>query len=338
MPDLDLKHLFDWHLEDDQTWEAQLMRARHHYLNPQQTHRPDSPRSIGLIFFNSSLRTRTSMEVAAARLGAHASVITPGSGVWGMEWRDGQRMDGRSAEHIREAIGVLSRYYDALGIRLFATGTDFRLDQNETRFKKILEAATVPVINLESALYHPCQALADAATIREYFKDQVKEKRFVLSWAWHPQALPQAVPNSALLMATRLGMQVTLAHPAGFELDPGIMQLAESYASKYGFSVTETDDQDAACTRADIIYAKAWGSQLRYNDAEAEKDLRDQYQSWQIRERHLGKAAFMHCLPVRRGVVVEDAILDGPQAIHLLQAEFRLHAQIAILERAWNLI
>ena len=338
MPEHELKHLFDWHLEDDQTWEEQLARTRHHYRNPQRTCKPDALRSIGLLFFNSSLRTRTSMEVAATRLGAHSSVIIPGSGVWGMEWKDGERMDGESVEHIREAIGVLSRYYDALGVRLFATETDRALDQNETRFKKILEAATVPVINLESALYHPCQALADAATIREHLKDQVKGKRFVLSWTWHPRALAQAVPNSALLMATRLGMQVTLARPKGFELEPEIMRLAESYASKHGFSITETDDQNAACRDADIVYAKAWGSQLRYDDADAEKILRDQHKSWQVREHHLGDAAFMHCLPVRRGVVVEDAVLDGPQAIHLLQAEFRLHAQIAIMERAWNLI
>jgi len=251
---------------------------------------------------------------------------------------DGKRMDGESVEHIREAIGVLSRYYDALGVRLFATGTDYSLDQNETRFKEIIESASVPVINLESALYHPCQALADAATLREHFKDQVQGKRFVLSWTWHPNALAQAVPNSALLMATRLGMEVTIARPKGFELDSEIMKIAHSYASRYNLSVTETDDQDAACKEADVIYAKAWGGQLLYDDTDAEKVLRDQYKRWQIRTSHLGQAAFMHCLPVRRGVVVEDAVLDSPQAIHLLQAEFRLYAQIAILERAWNLI
>ncbi|MCY4158319.1 MAG: N-acetylornithine carbamoyltransferase [Bacteroidetes bacterium] len=335
---MELKHLFDWHLEDETTWEEQLIRTRHHYRNPQHLPKSDILRSLGLLFFNSSLRTRTSMEVAAARLGAQTSVIIPGSGVWGMEWKDGGRMDGQTVEHIREAIGVLSRYYDALGIRLFATGTDYTLDQNETRFKKIIESASVPIINLESALYHPCQALADAATISEYFKDQIKGRRFVLSWAWHPHALPHAVPNSALLMATRLGMKVTLARPKGFELDPAIMKLANQNVSKYDCSLIEIDDQDAACEGADIIYAKAWGSQLRYDDVEGEKMLRDQYKNWQIRERHLGHAAFMHCLPVRRGVIVEDAVLDGPQAIHLLQAEFRLHAQIAILERAWNLI
>ena len=338
MPDSELKHLFDWHLEDDQTWDEQLARARDHFHNRQPVPRPNPLRSLGLLFFNSSLRTRTSMEVAAARLGAHTSVIVPGSGVWGMEWRDGHRMDGQAAEHIREAIGVLSRYYDALGVRLFATGTDSAADQSEVRFKTILETATIPVINLESALYHPCQALADAATICENFNDDVKGRRFVLSWAWHPRPLAQAVPNSALLMASRLGMKVTIARPNGFELHPEIMRLAKSYTARHGFSLSETDHLEDACEGADIIYAKAWAGNLRYDDAEGEEALRNQHQNWQIRGRHLGDAAFMHCLPVRRGVIVEDSILDGPQSIHLLQAEFRLHAQIAILERAWNLL
>ncbi len=335
---MELNHLFDWHLEDDATWEEQLDRTRYHYLNPSRTSGSSIQRNLGLLFFNSSLRTRTSMEVAASRLGAQTSVIIPGSGVWGMEWEDGKKMDGESVEHVREGIGVLSRYYDALGVRLFATGTDYFLDQNETRFKKILDSATVPVINLESALYHPCQALADAATIREQFNSETIGRRFILSWAWHPNALAHAVPNSALLMAARLGMQVTIARPSGFELDPEIMKLAQSYSSNYGYTIHESDHQGDACQNADIIYAKAWGSQLRYKNADAEKRLRDQYQNWQIQRHHLGNAAFMHCLPVRRGVVVEDAILDGPQSIHLLQAEFRLYSQISILERAWSLI
>ncbi len=338
MSDPNLRHLFDWHLEDDQIWNEQLIRTLHHYHSPCTIPKPDTFRSLGLLFFNSSLRTRTSMEVAAARLGAHTSIITPGSGVWGMEWRDGCRMDGKSVEHIREAIGVLSRYYDALGVRLFATGTDYALDQSESRFKKILDSATVPVINLESALYHPCQALADAATIKEHFNNEVKGKRFVLSWTGHPRPLAQAVPNSAVLMAARLGMRVTIARPHGFQLDPDIIKLAESYSSRHGYPIMETDDQDAGCKGADIIYAKAWGGQLRYDDPAAEDELRNQYQNWQVRKHHLDKAAFMHCLPIRRGVIAEDAVIDSPQAIHLLQSEFRLHAQIAILERAWGLI
>lgn len=337
MSNLSPKHLFDWHLEDDTTWNHLLARTKYHYHHPRFLHRSDFSRNLGLLFFNPSLRTRTSMEVAASRLGMQTSVIVPGDGVWGIEWRDGSCMDGQSAEHIREAVGVLSRYYDALGVRLFATGTDYELDQSEERFKKILESATVPVINLESALYHPCQALADAATIQEHFRDQVKGRKFVLSWAWHPRALAHAVPNSALLMAARLGMQITIARPAGFELEPQIMQLANSYAEKNGSDITETDNQDTACAKSDIIYAKSWGGHLRYHAPDAEHTLRNQHRNWRVRRHHMGNAAFMHCLPVRRGVVVEDAVLDGGQTLHLLQAEFRLHAQIAILEHIWNI-
>ena len=333
-----MRHLFDWHLEDDTTWENLLARARYHYHHPRSINTPDHTRNLGLLFFNPSLRTRTSMEVAASRLSAQSSVIVPGDGAWGMEWQDGSCMDGQSAEHVREAVGVLSRYYDALGVRLFATGTDYALDQSEARFKKILEAATVPVINLESALYHPCQALADAATIMEHFRTQVRGRHFVLSWAWHPRALAHAVPNSAILMAARLGMNVTIARPVGFELDPQIMQLANSYTEKHGFNITETDDQEAGYKGSDIIYAKSWGGQLRYQEPEREHSLRNQYRSWQVRRHHMANALFMHCLPVRRGVIVENAVLDGPQTLHLLQAEFRLHAQIAILEHVWNLL
>ncbi len=277
------------------------------------------------------------MEVAAARLGAHTSTIVPGSGVWGMEWRDNQVMDQDAAEHIQEAIGVLSRYYDAIGVRLFASGTDYAEDRDDARMKRILEAATVPIINLESAFYHPCQALADAATLHTHFGGKVKGRKFVLSWAWHPKALPMAVPNSALLMATRLGMDVTVARPEGFDLDPDLMKTARSYAARHGRQVKECDDLHAATAGADVIYAKSWGGRLRYADPDAELVLRNQYQSWRISTTHLGKASFMHCLPVRRGVVVDDDVLDSPQAIHLLQAEFRLYAQMAILERVWNL-
>ena len=331
------KHLAAWTQESDSDWEAHIAASLRHYSAPAARPYPDRFRSLGLVFFNPSLRTRTSMEVAAARLGAYSSTIIPGSGVWGMEWRDRQVMDKDAAEHIQEAIGVLSRYYDALGVRLFASGTDYAQDRDDVRMNRVLQAATVPVINLESAFYHPCQALADAATLHTHFGGNVKGRKFVLSWAWHPKALPMAVPNSALLMATRLGMEVTVARPEGFELDPELMRTARSFAERYGLQVEESDNLSTATDGADVIYAKSWGSRLRYQDPDNELELRNQHRNWRISVERLGRAAFMHCLPVRRGVVVDDDVLDGPQAIHLLQAEFRLYAQMAILERVWNL-
>ena len=325
-------HLLTWHQLPHEIWEADLEAARSIRAGRVPA---TGTGHVGLVFFNSSLRTRCSMEVAAARLGLQTSTIVPGSGVWGFAWDSDGPMDGKSAEHIDEAIGVLSRYYDALGVRLFASGTDLEADRTETRFNQVLQNASVPVINLESAFYHPCQALADAAAIQDHFAGQAKGRRFVLSWAYHPRALPMAVPNSALLMASRLGMEVTVARPNGFELDPSVMDIARAYCDQHGTSLTETDSLDDACKAADVVYAKSWGSRLRYSDEADEARLRDSHRDWRIQLRHVRSGVFMHCLPVRRGIVVDADVLKSARAIHLLQAEYRLHAQMAILERLW---
>ncbi len=336
-----LRHLFDWHVLDDAVWAAHIAAALRHY-RAGKTWTPAPPsRSLGLLFFNPSLRTRTSMELAGAQLGAHVTTITAGQGTWGFAWKDGEVMDGAAAEHIREAVGVLSRYYDALGVRVFASLTDYAQDRDETLIRTIIDAATVPVINLESAFYHPCQALGDAATLMTHFDGHVHGKKFVLTWAHHPKALPMAVANSALLTAARLGMDVTVARPDGYALDAGVMEQARRYAARRGTTIDETTDQAAAFDEADVIYAKAWAGPFVYQDPDAEAERRQGLTHWRVTPALMGRtndeAAFMHCLPVRRGVVVDDAVLDGPQAIHLLQAEFRLHAQKAILEYVWDL-
>ena len=336
-----LDHLIDWHLHDDDTWHTLVKRALWHYNSEEKWSRVAAGKSIGLLFFNSSLRTRTSMELAAAQLGAHATTLNIGQGTWGFSWQDGAIMDGNEAEHIREAVGVLSRYYDALGVRMFASLTDYPADRDETLFNTFVEAATVPVVNLESAFYHPCQALSDAAAMQVHFGSQPKGKKFVLAWCHHPRALPMAVPNSALLMAARSGMNVTLACPEPYKLDPGILSLASTYASAEGGSFQYTDNLQEAASDAEIIYAKAWSGPAVYHGKAEEEALRMQHKSWRITPdvmQKTNKGAFMHCLPVRRNVVVDDAVIDSNQAIHLLQAEFRLHAQKAILEHLWGLV
>ena len=330
--------LLDWQHHDDALWEAQIRRALHHHRS-QAWMDPLRHKSLGLLFFNSSLRTRTSMELAAVQLGAHATTLNVGEGVWGFEWEDDVVMDGTAAEHIREAVGVLSRYYDALGVRVFATGTDYESDQSDRLLHRFAEAASVPVVSLESAFYHPCQALADAATLRTHFDGEVEGRKLVVAWAYHPRPLPMAVPNSALLMAARSGLDVTLACPEGFELDDHVLGLSRRYTEARGRTLTVSHDLDDALDGAHVVYAKAWGAPLRYQDADAEAALRNEHRDWRItadRMRATDGGAFMHCLPVRRGVVVDGAVLDGPQAIHLLQAEFRLHAQKAILEMLFD--
>jgi N-acetylornithine carbamoyltransferase len=333
-----MNHLTNWADLPDAVWDACLDRALWHGANRQWSEAARH-KALGLLFFNPSLRTRTSMELAAAHLGAHPLVITPGQGVWGFEWREGVTMEDDKAEHIREAIGVLGRYVDALGVRTFAGLRDRIEDQSDRVFRSIVAASSVPVVNLESATWHPCQALADAATIRERFGNELSGKRFVLAWAYHPKALPQAVPNSALLMAARLGLDVTVAHPEGFDLDDDVINIASATAHLQGGSVRLTDDLDGALDGAHVVYAKAWSGVRVYDDPTAEAALRQRYRAWRITADRMARtdgAAFMHCLPVRRGVVVDGDVLDGPQAVHLTQAEYRLHAQKAVLEWVWE--
>jgi N-acetylornithine carbamoyltransferase len=301
---------------------------------------PTAPgKALGMVFFNPSLRTRTSMERAAQQIGAHATTLVPGSGTWNFAWTDGAVMDGDEAEHVRDAMGVLSRYYDALGVRVFATGTDYEQDASDALIQQIAEAATVPVVSLESAWHHPCQALADASVLHERFGGDVAGKRFVLRWAPHPKALPMAVPNSALLVAARCGMEVTVARPDTHALDDGVMKRARMHAAQHGTSIRETTDPAAAAEDADVVYVKSWGGPLVYSAPDREATARADHADWCLTEAEMATTrdgAFLHCLPIRRNVVAEDAVLDGPHALHLDQAEYRLHAQRALLEYVWN--
>lgn len=336
-----MRHLLDWSLLDDATWQRAIERAGWHFRNRRRL-QTASDKSLGMLFFNNSLRTRTSMELAAIELGAHATTLDVGSGVWGFAWEPGVTMMGAEAEHISEAVGVLSRYYDALGVRVFATLKQRTLDETDTLVRTFASHASVPVVNLESAKFHPCQALADAATLRAHFGDaDLAKKTFVLTWAPHPRALPQAVPNSALLMAARSGLNVRLAHPAGFNLAPDVLQTAQSYCAAHGTNFELVHEAHHALEGADVVYAKAWSGPAVYTEPEAEHTQRLSYRdTWRVTAERMAAtrdAAFMHCLPVRRNVVVDDAVLDGPHAIHLLQAEHRLHAQKAILEWMWDL-
>lgn len=334
-----MRHLLDWLEIDEKTWQACIAEA-HRFAD----HRRLAPerflgKALGLVFFNDSLRTRVSMELAAAELGARPVVVTPGSGTWGFAWEDGVAMTGAEAEHIREAVGVLSRYCHGLGVRLFAEGTDRQKDMDDVRLKAFAAASTVPVLNLESAARHPCQALADASVLDRTFDGKAAGKTFVLHWTWHPKALPMAVPNSTLLMAARMGMDVILARPEGFELDEAVMEAARRQAAARGGSVSETDDPDAAADGAHIIYAKAWGGFERYSDPAAEEVRRHAHRDWRVTRQRMAatdNGLFMHCLPVRRGVVVDDVVLDEGPSLHLDQAEYRLHAQKAILSMLWG--
>ena len=337
--DLDLRHVLHASDLDGTTWRRVLDRAVQHR---QEDHRTGAAngKTIGLLFFNPSLRTRTSMEVAAAHLGADSTTLTPGEGTWNLAWEDGAVMDGDAAEHVREAIGVLSRYHDALGVRVCASGIDYAADKRDTLIRRVAEVASVPVVNLESAWAHPCQAVSDASLLTERFDGDPAGHDFVLAWTYHPKALPMAVPNSTVKMAARCGMNVTVARPESHALDDDVMAAAQSLADPHGAAVSATDDLDAAVEAADAVYAKSWGGPLVYTEPDREEQIRTQRRDWRITEARMDRTndgAFLHCLPVRRNVVVDDAVMDGPHAAHLDQAEYRLHAQKALLEYVWAL-
>lgn len=302
-------------------------------------HRPEpealAGRVLGLVFMNPSLRTLASFQAGMARLGGSSFVISPGSS-WQLEYRTGVPMTGDAAEHIREAIPVLATYADALGVRAFAGGRDLEEDLGEPVLAAIRGLVPAPLINMESAVNHPCQALADWKTMDD---EEVPSHggRFVLSWADHPKALPLAVPAAAAHMAAMRGMDVTVLRPDGFALPRPIMDRVRAAAEHSGGSVTETDDRDGAMDGAHVVYAKSWGSTSAYGDPAEDARLRKRLSGWTVDEDWFGPAdpdcIFMHCLPVRREVVVTADVLEGPRSRVVRQARNRMYGQMAVLYR-----
>jgi N-acetylornithine carbamoyltransferase len=288
---------------------------------------------LGLLFMNPSLRTLSSMQAGMARLGGSSFVINPGSGTWQLETRDGVVMDGVAAEHIREGLPVLASYCDALGIRAFAEGRDLAAELNETRFRAMAALIEKPLINLESAINHPCQSLADWKTLDEL--DVPTSGKFVLSWAWHPRALPLAVAAATVHMAAMRGMEVVVLRPEGFALPAPIMDKARRAALLSGGSVRESDDRREALADAHVVYAKEWARTSDYGDAALDAAARAGLRDWCLSEPWFAPARsdcrVMHCLPVRRNVALDDALLDGPRSVVQRQAYNRMPAQMAVL-------
>ncbi|MGC4029070.1 MAG: N-acetylornithine carbamoyltransferase [Steroidobacteraceae bacterium] len=290
---------------------------------------------LGLLFMNPSLRTLASFQAGMARLGGHSFVITPGQGTWQMETKLGAVMNGDRAEHIREGLPVLASYADAVGIRSFAEGKDLAADLAETGFRTMADLVDKPLVNMESAMNHPCQALADWKTMDEL--DVPTRGKFVLSWVNHPRALPLAVPAATLTMAAQRGMEVVVLRPEGFEIPQPLADKARHLARISGGSFTETTDRATALKGARVLYAKEWGSTRHYGDASGDAELRRHLADWKVDEPWFAAADpachFMHCLPVRRNVAVTDAVLDGPRSVVLREAYNRMPAQMAVLHR-----
>lgn len=279
-------------------------------------------KSVALVFFNPSLRTRVSFEVGIAQLGGQAVTMSVGSESWSLEHREGAVMDQDKTEHIKDAAQVLSRYVDAICVRAFPGMKSREEDLADPVIESFRKYSKVPVINMESALWHPCQGMADAFTIREKL-GKVKGAKVTLTWAYHPKALPMAVPNSFAAICSQLGADLTIAHPPEFPLE-------KSFLDRLPAKPRIVHDMAAAVAGAQAIYAKSWGGSAYYGRWEEEKKVREGYRSWRLDALPKG-ALFMHCLPVRRNVEVSDAVLDAAGSAIYDGAENRLHVQKAIL-------
>ena len=290
---------------------------------------------LGLLFMNPSLRTLASFQSGMMRLGGSVYVITPGQGTWQMETRPGAIMNGAAAEHVKESIPVLASYCDAIGIRMFAENKNLAADLAETNFKMMADLCNKPLVNMESAVNHPCQALADWYTMDEV---KVPERgKFVLSWVNHPRALPLAVPSATVHMAAQRGMEVVVLRPDGFALPDAIMDKARAAAKASGGTVTETTDRAEALKGAHVVYAKEWGSPQHYGDNEADARLREYLGDWCVKDSWFkttdANCHFMHCLPVRRNVAVDDEVLDSSRSVVIREAFNRMVVQMAVLHR-----
>jgi len=282
-------------------------------INPFEFQDLGKHKTLIMLFFNASLRTRLSTDKAAKNLGMDVMVLNVND-AWQLEFEDGTVMNANTSEHVKEAAQVISQYADIIAVRAFPTLTDKAKDQSEYILKSFERYATVPIVNMESATAHPLQALADAITITE-LAEKPKPK-VVLSWTPHPKALPQAVANSFVEMMQNLEVDLTITHPKGYELDKNITK-----------ETPINYNQKEALQNADFVYVKNWSN---FNDY---GKVLNQDENWMMTKDKLGNAKFMHCLPVRRNVVVEDAVLDSENSVVIKQANNRTFAAQIVLKQ-----
>ena len=306
------------YINDIQNLNTTIKEAIQLKKNPYKFSELGQHKTLVMLFFNSSLRTRLSTEKAAKNLGMEVMILNVND-AWNLEFEDGTVMNMNTSEHVKEAAKVISQYADIIAVRSFPTLKDKARDESELVLKNFIKHATVPIVNMESATAHPLQALADAITIEE-LKDKPKPK-VVLSWAPHPKALPQAVANSFIKMMQLLNVEFSITHPSGYELNPEIVKDTPVYYN-----------QEEALKNADVVYVKNWSSYANYGQVLTEDS------NWMLTKAKLGAAKFMHCLPVRRNVVVEDAVLDSGHSVVIEQANNRTYAaQIVLKELLQNL-
>jgi len=282
-------------------------------MNPFEFSELGKNKTLVMLFFNSSLRTRLSTEKAAKNLGMNVTILNVND-AWNLEFEDGAVMNMDKSEHVKDAAQVISQYADIIAVRAFPSLTDKAKDESELILNSFKKHATVPIVNMESATAHPLQALADAITITE-LTEKAKPK-VVISWAPHPKALPQAVANSFIEMMQEMEVDLTITHPEGYELNE---KITKNTPINY--------NQEEALKDADFVYVKNWSSYKDYGK------VLHQDENWMMTKAKLGHAKFMHCLPVRRNVVVEDAVLDSDQSVVIKEANNRTFAAQVVLKQ-----
>lgn len=281
-------------------------------------HRYLQDKTLFMMFFEQSTRTRNSFEAGMTQLGGHAHDLTP------------DKLQISHGEAAKDTAMVLSRYGHGIAIRncFFGIGNKY--------IREVAKWSSVPVFNMQCDIYHPCQALGDLMTIKEKFSNELRGRKFVISWAYAPSYMkPMSVPQSLILLMTRFGMDVTLAHPPEFKLMPEILKQAEENARQAGVKFEVVHDMDAAFEGAHVVYPKSWGALMTTQDKDESMAIAKKYTDWICDERRMKLTApgsiYMHCLPADRGYEVTDEVIDGPHSVVFDEAENRLHVEKALL-------
>lgn len=311
-----------FHVQDIGNLNEALKEALEVKKNPFAWKHLGADKTIILVFFNNSLRTRLSSQKAALNLGMNPIVLNVNGDSWKLETEMGVVMDGDKSEHLREAIPVIGSFCDIIGVRSFAGLTDREKDYGEDILRQFIEYSGRPVISLESATVHPCQAFADLITIEEH--KEKKRPKVVMTWAPHPKALPQAVPNSFAEWMNAADVDFVITHPEGYELDPRFVGDAEV---EY--------DQMKALEGADFVYAKNWSCPgVSLPDEYGQILSKDM--GWTVDARHMAvtnNAQFLHCLPVRRNMIVSDEVIDSPRSLVIPEAANRVVSAQVVMKR-----
>jgi len=292
-------------------------------------------KSVAMLFFNPSLRTKTSFEVGISELSGKAVILQPGKDAWPIEFKDNVVMDGDSEEHVKEVAQVLSSYCDCIAIRAFPKFEDWSEDRTDHVINSFAKYATVPVVNMET-IEHPCQELAHILALQEHYGD-LQGKDYLLTWTYHPKPLNTAVANSSLLIASKFGMNVKLLCPSeDYLLDERYMNAASENCANEGTLFSVSHDIESAYSGAEIVYAKSWGSLVHYGNLQAEFDARKNFKHFIVDEKKMSltnNAIFSHCLPARRNIKATDGVMDSNYCHAVQEAANRKHVQKSMLTK-----